>query len=465
MDIWQWHHSESLAGLIQVTSSGRYIFYAKQSPSKICNLFNSEGTHISTIPTDIQKASVKQSRSGAWWLIDLGSFSIPSPMPSYECLRTFISSKTTNPWCFQFLHIPQSYEPLLQDIRSGSLWVVSDGSYHPTHQFGTAAYILEGTQSRINITGAVITPGASSDQSAYRSELVGILAAVSVVNALASFHQITAKITIHCNCQTGIVKALNLKNKPSLGDASFDLLQAIQHEIKNSPISWQGRYIKGHQAEYSSFEKLDRPSQLNVLVDHMAKEFLNTATILPRHYYITTQEWSLKLDSVPLIHDIDQTLYDLVHTPIVREYWLKKKQIDASTFDSINWTRLGQALAKMPLTRRLFCSKHTTGMCGVGKFQKIWKMKETNACPHCGQFEEATHLWKCNTPEVKEVWQQSLITLQKALKKLEMDPQHITIIIDYLNSWQCDDNLQPLRNAQYTYLLDLQKYCRGAKIL
>jgi hypothetical protein len=92
------------------------------------------------------------------------------------------------------------------------------------------------------------------------------------------------------------------------------LLQAIQYDIKNTSIGWQGSHVKGHQDDHSSFQQLDRISQLNILVDSMAKEFINTAIILPRHFDVTTPGWQIKRNNFPIIANIDQTLYELVHT-------------------------------------------------------------------------------------------------------------------------------------------------------
>jgi hypothetical protein len=188
----------------------------------------------------------------------------------------------------------------------------------------------------------------------------------------------------------------------------------------------------------------------------MAKEFINTAIILPRHFAVTTPGWQIKLNNRTIIANIDQTLYELVHTGPPRDYWIRKNRISESTYDSVNWARLGQALANMPLTRRFFCAKHTSGMCGVGKFQKIWKMRETDSCPHCGKPEDAVHVWTCDSPAVDEVWTQSLLKLESTLKKLDTDPQLLDTIIAYLHSWRSEDNLQPLRSREYKSLIDKQ---------
>lgn len=103
---------------------------------------------------------------------------------------------------------------------------------------------------------------------------------------------------------------------------------------------------------------MDRPSQLNVLVDHMAKDYLQTAMNSPRHYKVCSSSWSLRIHNVPITRNIDKFLYNLVHTPSAKKYWIRKSRITNDAFNAVLWTRLGQAMDKMTLHRRFFCSKH-----------------------------------------------------------------------------------------------------------
>jgi hypothetical protein len=67
---------------------------------------------------------------------------------------------------------------------------VSDGSFQD--QYGTAAWVLEGSTPKGRIVGAVIVPGTAKDQSAYRSELAGIYSILLCVKKLCEFFHITA---------------------------------------------------------------------------------------------------------------------------------------------------------------------------------------------------------------------------------------------------------------------------------
>jgi hypothetical protein len=416
------------------------------------------GTRIEHLPSNLHKASVRQSRGGNWCLIDIGTFVRHSHTAPRDCLLSkFQQCTILNPWCFDHVDFPYSYEPLLQDITNGKVWIISDGSYNKKLHCGTAAWILEGKTLNKRILGKIITPGSASDLTAYRCELARILAAVTVINAIAFTFNVKVSLTLFCDCEKGIYKAFQENSSIQLHDACHDILKAIRYELSFEQIKWSGAHIKGHQDDTIPFDKLDRPSQLNVLVDHMAKEFLPFASETQHNSSVAYPSWSILLGNVPIIKDTDKTLYDLVHTPAVKNYWMKKQRAREDNFESINWTRIGSSLDQMPLIKRLFCSKHTAGMCGVGKFQQIWKNRESAACPHCGQFEDALQIWKCSADTVPEIWESSLKNLESSMHKLDTDPILLKIIIDYLNTWRSGELLLPLAEHKYRLLIELQE--------
>jgi hypothetical protein len=456
IETWNWYFAPSLDCVIQITNEKLILQHPRHVSSRNNDLFCSDGIQIEHLPNTLLKATVEKARRNLLWLTDTGLFVRQDITSVHDSFHELLQDKDRrNPWCYQHVQIPQIYDSLLSDIQDGQVILISNGSYTPHDNYGTAAWMLEGKRSKLHISGRIITPGQVNMQSAYRSELAGILAAITVLNALTSFHNINSSITILCDCEKGLEKAFS--NRPlSLQDSCYDLLHAIHYELKNSLIQWTGSHIKGHQDDSTPVELLDRPSQINVMVDLMAKDFYLQAKSLPRHYEVWSNSWYLSVDNIPLRQNIDNAIYDLVHRPSVMKYWERKDRITLNTFDSILWERLGTALNKMTLNHRLFCSKHTSGMCGVGKFQKIWKQQETDACPHCGSHEDSIHVWKCKSPSVTPIWDNSIIQLKFALRNLDTDPDITDAIITYLQAWRNDQFLQPLDKEELQNILDLQ---------
>jgi hypothetical protein len=455
-DIWPWLYSPSQDALVHIQPNGTLLAHIHAYPFISHHTYSHEGRIITQLPKDLLKASVRRSKSNSWWMIDNGPFTKPSPLTQYDCFFSYINNfSVQNLWCYEYLDIPSHYVPLINDIKNGEVWIISDGSYDPASQCGTAAWIIEGT-STLQITGQVITTGAKEVQSAYRSELTGILAAITVISNLAYYHSLNMALTILCDCEKGIQQVFYSSKPITLNDSCNDLLKAIRHKISCPHIRWSGSHIKGHQDDSVPFEQLTRPSQLNVIVDIMAKEFLAIARDSQDQHDVKSPSWSIRIGSTPLINDFDQTLYDLVHTLTVKQYWIRKSRINDQQFSSVDWPRLSSALDKMSLARRFFCSKHSSGMCGAGKFQKIWKLRETDSCPHCGRFEDSEHVWKCQAQQVKDVWKKSLSNLKSTLRKLDTDPDLITCILIYLNTWRNNDCLQTINRHKYHCMMELQ---------
>jgi hypothetical protein len=108
--------------------------------------------------------------------MDTGTFVMQDMTTAYESFHELLQDKDRrNSWCYQYVQLPLTYDSLLLDIQDGQVILISNGSYMPHDNFGTAAWILEGKRSTLKISGRVTTPGQDNMQSAYRSELAGIL--------------------------------------------------------------------------------------------------------------------------------------------------------------------------------------------------------------------------------------------------------------------------------------------------
>ena len=75
---------------------------------------------------------------------------------------------------------------------------VSDGSFK--YSCGTAAWTLRGVTNDQFITRVNVVPGSDDDQSAFRSEMVGMYGIITATTTLCSLHNITTRcITVACD--------------------------------------------------------------------------------------------------------------------------------------------------------------------------------------------------------------------------------------------------------------------------
>jgi hypothetical protein len=75
-------------------------------------------------------------------------------------------------------------------------------------------------------------------------------------------------------------------------------------------------------------------------------------------------------------------------------------------------------------------------MCGVGKFMKIWKERDVAACPQCGNFEDASHVWLCKETGAEEMWGSALDKVREWIESVNTNQDIHHIILTYLQSWR-----------------------------
>ena len=61
-------------------------------------------------------------------------------------------------------------------------------------------------------------------------------------------------------------------------------------------------------------------------------------------------------------------------------------------------------MRNLPPTLQRWITKHSVGMCGVGKFLKIWGEENHSGCPLCGANEDHLHVPRCPHPKAKNHW-------------------------------------------------------------
>jgi hypothetical protein len=259
-------------------------------------------------------------------------------------------------WCFAYCNIPNDRQAIAAAIKRRSTIAVSDGSYK--NQYGTAAVIIEGDTSLHRIIAKVITPGGAQDHSSYRSETL------TIINHLCAFHNIHEHQVFSNNSTSSDV-------------AVFDLVSAARKAWLTSLVNWITRHVEGHK-DKDPMHRLDCWESLNVEADNLARDFLAIARNKPRHNRLSLEPWSIWYQGQKVLN-IKQSVYDIVHSSAAREYWRAKDKVHKDTIDLVDWEVVQKALKEVPRLRKNFIIKHTMGMCGVGKFMKLWKKgKQTN---------------------------------------------------------------------------------------
>ena len=114
-------------------------------------------------------------------------------------------------------------------------------------------------------------PGTADIQSAFRSELAGILYVLLTLQQICLLGGVQGcTITIHCDG----LSAIQILNKaPELVNytkSNFDIINAVTKVRKQLPIVIKLAHIKGHQDHGTAYHRLTPLARLNVEADDLA---------------------------------------------------------------------------------------------------------------------------------------------------------------------------------------------------
>ena len=113
-------------------------------------------------------------------------------------------------WLYHQTSRSRRIDKVINDIKNGKAISVSDGSYYSDTRTGAAAWIIESEDATQFIRGESIVPGAKEIQSAYRSEVTGLLAIIDKLQLLSTEYNITeGAIVIACDGITALTRLTN----------------------------------------------------------------------------------------------------------------------------------------------------------------------------------------------------------------------------------------------------------------
>ena len=165
---------------------------------------------------------------------------------------------------------------LEESITAGTCIAVTDGSYirelYP--ELCSAAFIIECTEGRGLIVGAF--PEQSSAASAYRGELLGLLAIHLILLASNTVQpDLCGSVKIYSDCLGALTKVATLpENRIPTRCRHSDILKNIMVHCRKLSFNCSYLHVRAHQDDHAAYNTLCRPAQLNCLCDGDAKEVI-----------------------------------------------------------------------------------------------------------------------------------------------------------------------------------------------
>ena len=277
---------------------------------------------------------------------------------------------------------------------------VSDGSFHPEFQIGTAGYVFDDGDNSVVGMGGHRVPVPPQSQCSYRSELFGIYLVLLTVKVICEKYNILqGRLTIGCDNIGALDKGLREQFFPSVKHKHYDLIWAIHSLRHELSIEITFRHVQGHPDEKTN-KPLDQWAQLNLLADAEAKRHLSWYINNPEHdqdLRILSPYWNVRLNGAIVTQNIRQTLQTYVHDREMRKFLIRKGTVTSATYPCINWNANGIAMRALSFCERTWVTKHVSGFCGCGKMMERYKKWESPACPRCGDcIEDNWHVIWCD---------------------------------------------------------------------
>lgn len=304
-------------------------------------------------------------------------------------------------------------EALALAIMEGKGEFVCDGSLKDSK--GTAAALAVDTATDDNLFIRNRTQGRVEEMSSYRAELGGILAVVLGVHLLCQRWNITkGRVTVGCDNEAAVWNVFG-SDEPTTTVAGFNLVRTIRHLIKESPLEWQGKHVKGHQDrkhKNPTNRELDKWALTNIEADKQAKAFMARTQRKPLLPHTSAPPpgagWCLMDGRQAVEKDIDDVLHRWLSKPDLQEYWIQKDRMEETQQSPSAWNQYEKAQKQFTQSQKRWSVKHFSGWEATGQKMKQRKQRATAQCPRCPVTEDSRHIIRCPSAGAEEAFTKAL---------------------------------------------------------
>ena len=375
--------------------------------------YKHNGTFITTLPeAELFPAETDQVNA----LCTLRSWYTIEPIASQTDYDPFDWSQYG--WVIDTVQITEdNVKAYCKDILASEGKIVCDGSLK--NGISTSALRTIGPNP---VTAQNIVPGQKRDQSSYRAELGGIYMSMKLTNAICRKNQIcTGKVTLGCDCK-GAIQAIQGGRVISSRWNSYDLLYHIQKEIRQSPIDWEFKWVRGHQDRKKKKKDLDIWAQTNIEADKDAKRYWQYVN---RHGVPTIEYskddcglWKVCIDGKVITKNIPKRIYNHYWIKRAKKYWKRRFNLTSQQINDIDWSIFKRAQMASTQAKRIWRSKHMQNIGPTANNMYRRKHRDNNICPQCDQIEDYLHILCCQGPGTQDVIDRDLEDIHEWMEKL-----------------------------------------------
>jgi hypothetical protein len=193
--------------------------------------------------------------------------------------------------------------------------------------------------------------------------------------------------------------------------------------------------VAGHQDD-DGIEELDRWARLNIEMDSLAKVYWNDMSEEKAEGGdIANEFWPVSIRGEKVSSRLGERIREHILGQAQWERWERKGRLTREQIARVNWTACDQAMRSLTIGWRHWIAKHISGHAGVGVKMVQWKMRESAACPRCGEEEDSRHVWTCHAPDARWTRMQHILKLDTWLEEQQTQPDLRKELINGLRAW------------------------------
>ncbi|KAI2500344.1 hypothetical protein MHU86_14152 [Fragilaria crotonensis] len=319
------------------------------------------------------------------------------------------------------------------------LHLATDGGLLGTQS--THGWILA-TSTTVLFTGSGPVDGPFELASSTRSELGGLAASLLLIVGIARFWGLRHKASIRWYADSK--SAISRVNRhalprycPTVMPQDADLISLIRKLIEEFHRSLKPVWVKGHQDDNRSYDRLPRSARMNIDADFLATRYRNQGRFqsTPSVDHQESQKVSFTINGLRINNHFDDSIRYHINGYHLRQYLQEQHSWSDSTWQEIDFSIFGKFFRRSSPSKQIRHTKfvHDQLPLGIRRYQQA-RIPDASLklCPCCKNHDEtATHLLRCpNNPAYRS-------SIHELCKKIQAGEPHSTkyLIAGVIRKW------------------------------
>lgn len=395
-------------------------------------------TDFNFIPDTIHRVRILRKNKNEIWLLEQNPRTIP---------RTEVIQKRT----FHTTEINATdggEKRLIGKIMNNTAVIVTDASDDKKGNL-IAAFCEELNRdeemTEEGITGYAQIPSKIEDADSFRGELGGVIIAVRYIKGLGERHKLQkGRCMIRLDSDSVIQKVsfLVVNEYPPATEPSFDLLRILRHELKESKITFDFGWIKGHQDDHCPYDELDDAARANCRADKIAEVRIQNVANYENPIEDYAEGPILIMENKKIHSRLSQNGINLINGREIDQYWIKKGRYKEQDKRFIDWISLERATKQFKFADQVILAKLLSNTAPTAKTLHRREKYIDSTCPLCKTTVETTrHLIQCPDKEMDQQFKKQIVAMKHNLSKSRlMDTNMIDACMKYMESLRLGTN-------------------------